>query len=505
MTRRLLHLTTVTAAAALLVPAAAAQGATPAPLPVVVKVEPLRLGIGDTMTITGRNFRRGSAKNTVIFKRDGKRAVFVPVATATPTKLKFTIPEKLRSSLSRSGGTFVATRFRLRVLSHRFAKRYTTLSGSPVIVPLATQPGATAPAPGATAPAATAGPATTAPAPAPAAPPPDCDGDGIVDAADTDDDADLLPDTVEQALRTEVCNRDSDADGMEDGWEYQSAIDLNSESCPTGGYPTPCAAARPAPVKRPYTNPLYPDTGVDYDGDWLPAGHEYAAWKRKGVRSLTNLWYSDGRQASQDTTPGGCRGVDAALHAPLMGQVEYSIDRDRDGCLNDAERDEDNDFLTNDEEVAGQLSASTWWNTFYEEPAFHVVYAGTDWLDPDSDGDGVVDGIDDQDFDDFWNVEEMRRGTVTVDKQGNANSARSGLWVDPFNPCLPSKTSRTCPTKRPLTGEPWRPYTSHTATEPVKPRWPLYGTPQYPGEQWDGKPAGDQTMPPQHPLLPLPE
>src|SRR3712207_8762289 len=48
--------------------------------------------------------------------------------------------------------------------------------------------------------------------------------------------------------------------GMEDGWEYQSARDLNATSCPPQSpavdYPTPCLAAKPYPGKKPYTNPL---------------------------------------------------------------------------------------------------------------------------------------------------------------------------------------------------------------------------------------------------------
>jgi hypothetical protein len=47
-------------------------------------------------------------------------------------------------------------------------------------------------------------------------------------------------------------------------------------------------------------------------------------------------------------------------------------------------------------------------------------------FDPDTDGDGVPDGWDDQDHDDVSNIEEMRNGT----------------WA--MNPCDPV-VSRTCP------------------------------------------------------------
>ena len=52
---------------------------------------------------------------------------------------------------------------------------------------------------------------------------PDCDADGLRNSVDTDDDNDLLPDTLEATLKTDACNWDTDGDGMGDGWEYQSA------------------------------------------------------------------------------------------------------------------------------------------------------------------------------------------------------------------------------------------------------------------------------------------
>ena len=524
MTRRLLHLICFTLAAAVLLPAAAAQGAKSAPLPVVTKIDPLRLGIGDTMTLSGKNFRKGVAKNTVVFKRDGKAAIFVKAGPATATRMSVTLPEKLRSSLSRQQGGFVATRFRVRVLAKRFAKRYTKLSASPVVEPLAIQVPApltatgpaTVPATVPGAPATAAAPAGTAPATSPTVPtvtvprvdaPTDCDNDGTPNSAEGDDDADLLVDALEGALKTDACKLDTDGDGMEDGWEYQSAVDLNRDSCAAVEYPTPCAPATPAPTKRAYTNPLYADADVDYDGDWLASGAEHAAWKRKGVRNLANLWYSDGRQASQETSPSdGCRGIDAGLVTPLANQPAYSIDRDGDGCLTDDERDEDNDFLTNREELVGGLSSLRIWTVTYDEPAFRVAHEGTDFLDGDTDGDTIVDGKDDQDHDDFWNVEELRRGTQAYTKKDVANPQRTGLWVDPFNPCLPSPTSRTCPRGLPLEGDIWRPFTDPKADDPVTPRWPLYGTFIYSSgisgpEQWDGP---VQTEPPTHPLLPRP-
>ena len=64
----------------------------------------------------------------------------------------------------------------------------------------------------------------------PTAPDGDCDSDGVKNRVDLDDDNDLLPDTLElSARRSTRATRDTDGDGVEDGFEYQSALDLNND------------------------------------------------------------------------------------------------------------------------------------------------------------------------------------------------------------------------------------------------------------------------------------
>jgi hypothetical protein len=137
MNRRLLHITTLTVAAAALLPAGAAHGAKP--LPAITKVEPLRLGIGDTLTISGKNFRTGNGANTVVFKRTGKRAIFAKSAASSSTELTVVLPEKLRTALSKKNGSLWPTKFQVNVLTQRFGKRYTAMAASPVIGPVATK------------------------------------------------------------------------------------------------------------------------------------------------------------------------------------------------------------------------------------------------------------------------------------------------------------------------------------------------------------------------------
>src|SRR4051794_615998 len=264
--------------------------------------------------------------------------------------------------------------------------------------------------------------------------PADCDNDGSLDAVDPDDDNDLLPDTVERQIHTLTCGSDSDGDGMEDGWEYKSALDLNQRSCPSADdYPVPCAAAMPYPGMRPYPNALdATDRDTDYDGDSMTAGEEFDAWRLKATKdaswhTLTDLWYSDGLQASQDTSAApGCRGMavpapfdgngvrpefargTAPVSSPDVTRPEYAIyTLDRlgrhagDGCLDDAERDEDGDFLSNWEETVGPFGPGTlgrdWWKGVYSEPDFKLASSGTEWLDADVHGDHVAGGPADQD------------------------------------------------------------------------------------------------------------
>ena len=472
----------------------------------------LTLRIGEPMTITGTRFVPGKNKTVVVFKRDGKRAVFAKASSATRTKLIVTVPEKLLSHLDQREGVRVAARFRIRILGKRFGRRYTKTKLSPVISPSITAGQGPAPK------------ATDVPAPDAV----DCDADGTANGIDPDDDNDQLIDIVEAAIGTKTCAADTDEDGVSDNYEHRSAYDLNQTSCPAPaeyatpyGYgAAPCAAALPYPSKRPYANPLdKDDANTDYDGDWLTVAQEFRASELHTIRSDEPLWYSDGKQASQDSDPAdGCRGL---TPPPASATGGYTLDRGFvNGCVSDDERDEDGDFLSNVEEAHGQLSSAKWWEVEYVEPPFRIEYSGTDWLLRDSDADGVSDGLDDQDFDDFQNIEELFRGTRSNALVGSSSvntGVRTGLWVNPFNPCLPSPVSRTCPVAIQHGVAAWRPFYKFEEDPPVN-RWPLYGDPLVTQAQWgaftfeawlghDSNPGTPTTqpMPPVHPLTPAPE
>lgn len=383
-------------AGCLLVPASpAAAGASPhAPLPTIKRVRPLKLAIGAKLTIVGRNFVPGKRRDTVVFLRAGAPAIFLRADTATKTRLTLRLTSKLGKYLVvLNTGQKGPTQFRLRILAKRFGASFTPRRLSPTVLPIATQ----APPP----------PAPTCTlASAKAAPNADADGDGLTNAR-------------EAQIKTDPCIADTDGDGIPDGYEFESALDLNSR-------------ALPYPGKRPYPNPLDPsDAGTDYDGDGLTMADEHAAWVAYGG-SRFPLNYSDGTQ-----TTGG--------PVPVTPQTAWQ-DLDGNGFLSDDEKDVDGDGLTNWDEAHGRMVPQWWKDAWTSEPSYTLSYLQTDWLDPDTDGDTLPDGADDVDHDGYTNAQEVDRVAVS-------------LWVQPFNPCLPDPNSPTCEKHPPFTNvyPPFRP------------------------------------------------
>jgi hypothetical protein len=304
--------------------------------------------------------------------------------------------------------------------------------------------------------------------------------------------------------------------GVEDGFEYKSAVDLNNDD-----YQAPNESL-PFPGKTPYPNPLFKDSDVDYDGDVLTVSEEYALWKytytvnHTSARTLTPLSYSDGTQYSLSTLTGG-NGVRVPtqttasyqppasfrawadlsgyrtimIYSPVIGRLNggdphvraafdiYDMnhstvttpgemeywDYDGDNYVSDDERDEDADGLTNYDETHGPASGGWWAACYNTEGPFPIKYAGTKAFDADSDGDGVLDGADDQDFDDVPNIMELSRSLAgNVAQQASCAgtavynaAAPPTTWVNPFNPCLPDEYSRSCP-RHPAMDAPYPPF-----------------------------------------------
>src|SRR3954452_24603560 len=244
------------------------------PKPTVTSFSPAQVPVGGKLVLKGKNFRSGAKNNRVFLSRasDGK-AVRVRPTKASKTRIELVMPSTVTNFLV--GGK--ATRFQVSIFTEVLGPK-TKKTRSPIFLPAGSSPGAPG-APGA--PGSPTGPALTPP------PPPDCDADGTPDAQDTDDDNDGLSDDLETRVHTNPCNKDTDGDGVEDGFEYYSALDLNGN-------------ALPYPGSRPFPNALDgSDAKKDFDGDGLTNKEEFSAWNLYGGRVLPSASgqsfpYSDG-------------------------------------------------------------------------------------------------------------------------------------------------------------------------------------------------------------------
>lgn len=439
------------AVAGLTAPAADAAPRAKAAKPKITRVTPMRVEVGDQLTIRGRNFKARKHRNTVIFKGAGGRTAFAKPRRASKGKLVVKIPGSVSRLLALRDGQQRPTRIKLRVLAGKFSA-FTPRRLSPVVVG---EGGSGAKGPGK------------------AAPRPPCSI-----ASERDDDGDLLSNRRELEIGTDPCLLDTDRDGIEDGYEHQSAIDLNHY---------PVSEPLHYPGKRPYPNALDPsDKLTDYDGDGLALIHEFLLWHRysaDGVprqsqpSTLDCLLYSDGLQDSRYPRPG----VTCSTIPEALGLTEWALHVDEDGVRNtDDERDGDGDGLSNWDEAVGRFTES-WWAANHDgtyQP-LESVYPDIDFLDDedlvdgegvrtydaladhDVDGDDVLDGDDDHDHDGLSNQFEVRRPATWFD-QAIVGFPIDNPWayVHPFNPCKPFDSAR-CHRHEPLgyydgDGVPWK-------------------------------------------------
>jgi hypothetical protein len=459
--RRIVTICLTLVAAALLVLPAAATAATTTPKPEITRVQPMRISVGGTLTITGRRFKSTRRKNTLIFRASDGRTAFAKPRRATSRRLVVRVPASVARLLKVSNSRQLPTRLKLRVLAGKFSK-FTPKRLSPVVTSAGSGDGGGG------------------------------GGGTVVCDSDSDHDNDLLANSLELAIGTDPCLADTDGDQMSDGWEYYSARDLNIK-------------AVPYPGKRPFTNALDPSDGgaagatssaVDFDGDGLTSLEEYRAWrytgsqldlsKAGGLDLESPLGYSDGTKYSRASeVPGVPAWQGPAYGLPAPGYAfPATYNLHSDGAWRDDERDADSDGLSNYLEAARGPGRPSWWQGFYSQESMKAEawpkpattcgqefgsfsarpFAELDMADPDVDGDTLLDGEDDQDNDDVINIAELYEIAYDLDGDGGFTCGTTtfpskdmdpGAGVDPwgvnaFNPCAPNPNSRTC--------QDWKPF-----------------------------------------------
>src|ERR1044072_891278 len=108
-TRPLLRRAVAAAAlGALFVPAVADAKAK---TPVITKIAPKTATVGTKLILSGKNFTRGKAKNSVLFKRDKGKALFVKADVSTTKQLIVVVPKTLEKYMNAQGNNPMPTRF----------------------------------------------------------------------------------------------------------------------------------------------------------------------------------------------------------------------------------------------------------------------------------------------------------------------------------------------------------------------------------------------------------
>ena len=193
----------------------------------------------------------------------------------------------------------------------------------------------------------------------------DSDNDGIIDLLDPDDDNDGYDDELEIELNTDSKNPasfppDQDQDKLPDAIERELGTDPNNPDTDGDGV-----------IDGEDDFPLDAESSEDTDGDGIPDNIDTDD-DNDGVNDLDDAFPKD----PSETT-----------------------DTDGDGVGNNVDFDDDNDGYSDESEIAGG-SNPTDSNSFPEDAdqdflsdAMEVIL-GTDPNNPDTDGDGIIDGQD---------------------------------------------------------------------------------------------------------------
>jgi IPT/TIG domain/Bacterial TSP3 repeat len=478
---------------------AIAKKAKPAAAPVVTSIRPLHLKIGERLTIHGKNFIKGRHKDTIVFMGAGKRVVWVKADTASKNTLTVKLPTKLAVLLADKSGKQQPTRLLIRVIARKSGRSFSKAGRSPIVSPSATiQSGA---------PLAEACPGVSVANG-------DSDSDFLSNGLElalgtnpckADSDSDGISDGYEYQAALDL-NRTANAASIP--WPfpgkrpYPNPLDGSDAGSDFDGDVLTLAEE--------YTASFAWLLGIDPTHTQLQTFVPYVPSPNPNNNVMV-VAYSDGDQTTNPTAQGNPFGDPtgpAAPCEPLQNETTPSgFDANGNGVLGDAgdalsyesrtfgsfdatappgltttplgwmnelerngvsncylsddEKDVDGDGLSNYTETHGPLMSQKWWNIFVPKVGTYPIdYAGTNWLDRDTDGDGTPDGADDQDNDGYTNIEES---SPLADPKADAATQAKSVWTWPaslvpnpnvaaFDPCLPNDLSPSCP-RHPISGQ----------------------------------------------------
>ena len=256
---------------------------------------------------------------------------------------------------------------------------------------------------------------------------------------------------------------------------------------------------RPRPVRRQLRRVQLlrlrrrrPDLQGEYRA-WRVTGSSFVAAKAGGLDLESPLGYSDGtkysRASETPSVPNWRSSAYGLPNPPYPFPATYQNARFGDAAWRDSERDADRDGLSNWLESARGPSNNDWWKRYWgsdanfapaiepwakkayctgdgqyrQRPGYfnERPFADLDLADSDVDGDSLLDGEDDQDNDDYTNILELYN--LEGDPDGNGAPTWCGYApgnglnyvptidlygvpaaVNPFNPCAPNTSSRSC-------------------------------------------------------------
>ncbi len=296
---------------------------------------------------------------------------------------------------------------------------------------------------------------------------PDSDGDGLLDGWEFENGLDpssghtfpeMLPDRWQYYLYWYGDPRDTDVDGMPDDWEL--AFDLDDPE----GDPDADGVSNVGEFLN-GTDPLGPDilyggvlTQEDRDGDGVPTRVERAIGLVEDLRDSDGDNITDGAEMYEHGTDPNSRDTDGD-GIPDSNELELGTspimkDTDGDG-LEDAMEgdtdptvpDTDKDLIPDKDEIQGVRDTDKDGLPDLVEIASSYGNGGTDPYDPDSDGDGLLDGQEDAnrngrrdgndptDRDSDWRAGGETDPTMS-DTDGGSMMDRTEIWLgrDPLNP-----------------------------------------------------------------------